>query len=254
MEKAGKIAVFHTVFIPAEPSQSPQATERVRPIKNAGQSLQDCPALLYSLHHIVKYQLCDLEIQDQAAGVHDGGDEGGSHDGRVCTQLLCGQRQHTAHQLCQNDAEEQRHADHDGIARHVGVLAGEEEGVHQVDAQAIHDAQHCAHDGRHPQLLAQHPHKVGRLYLAQSQTAHHQGADLVAAVTGGIHQHGHKGDQQRQRGKGFLIVGGDHAGKGGRKHQDQQPWDALLCVGPDAGAKVGGGIVTYLFSLIIFFY
>ena len=38
-------------------------------------------------------------------------------------------------------------------------------------------------------------------------------------------------------------MGGDHAGKGGRKHQDQQPWDALLCVGPDAGAKVGGGIV-----------
>ena len=81
-------------------------TEGVRPIKNAGQSLQDCPALLYSLHHIVEYQLCDLEIEDQAAGVHDGGDEGGSHDGRICTQLLCSQRQHTAHQLCQNDAEE----------------------------------------------------------------------------------------------------------------------------------------------------
>ena len=48
-------------------------TERVCPIKNAGQSLQDCPALLYYLHHIVEYQLCDLEIQDQAAGVHDGG-------------------------------------------------------------------------------------------------------------------------------------------------------------------------------------
>ena len=29
VEKAGKIAVFHTVFIPAEPSQSPAATERV---------------------------------------------------------------------------------------------------------------------------------------------------------------------------------------------------------------------------------
>jgi len=26
VEKAGKIAVFHTVFIPAEPSQSPAAT------------------------------------------------------------------------------------------------------------------------------------------------------------------------------------------------------------------------------------
>ena len=65
VEKAGKHAVFHTGK------------------SNAGQSLQDRPALLYSLHHIVEYQLCDLEIQDQAAGVHDGGDEGGSHDGRV---------------------------------------------------------------------------------------------------------------------------------------------------------------------------
>ena len=77
VEKAGKHAVFHTGK------------------SNAGQSA-DCPALLYYLHHIVEYQLCDLEIQDQAAGIHDGGDEGGSHDGRVCTQLLCGQRQHTA--------------------------------------------------------------------------------------------------------------------------------------------------------------
>ena len=57
VEKAGKHAVFHTGK------------------SNAGQSA-DCPALLYYLHHIVEHQLCDLEIQDQAAGIHDGGDEG----------------------------------------------------------------------------------------------------------------------------------------------------------------------------------
>ena len=59
------------------------------------------------LHHAAEDSLCDLEIQDQAAGVHDGGDEGGRHDGRVGAQLLGGQRQHTAHQLCEADAEEQ---------------------------------------------------------------------------------------------------------------------------------------------------
>ena len=38
-------------------------------------------------------------------------------------------------------------------------------------------------------------------------------------------------------------MGGDHAGKGSGQHQNQQPRDALLGVGPHAGAKVGGGIV-----------
>ena len=63
--------------------------------KNAGRSA-DRPALLYSLHHIAEHQLCDLEIEDQAAGVHDGGDEGGSHNSGVGTQLFGGKRQHTA--------------------------------------------------------------------------------------------------------------------------------------------------------------
>ena len=49
------------------------------------------------LHHIAEHQLCDLEVQDQTAGIHDGGDEGRCHDGRVSTQLLGGQRQHAAH-------------------------------------------------------------------------------------------------------------------------------------------------------------
>ena len=39
-------------------------------------------------------------------------------------------------------------------------------------------------------------------------------------------------------------MGGDHAGKSGGQHQDQQPRDALLGVGPDAGAEVGGCIVV----------
>ena len=39
-------------------------------------------------------------------------------------------------------------------------------------------------------------------------------------------------------------MGGDHAGKGGRQHQDHQPGDALFGVGPHAGAKVGGGLVV----------
>ena len=39
-------------------------------------------------------------------------------------------------------------------------------------------------------------------------------------------------------------MGGDHAGEGGGKHQNQQPGDTLLGVGPDAGAEVGGGIVV----------
>ena len=82
----------------------------------------------------MQYRRSNLEIHNQRKGIHDGGDERRCHNGRVSTQLLGGQRQHTAHQLCQNDAEEQRHADHDGIAHHVGVLAGEQEGVHQVDA------------------------------------------------------------------------------------------------------------------------
>ena len=38
-------------------------------------------------------------------------------------------------------------------------------------------------------------------------------------------------------------MGGDHAGKGSGQHQNQQPRDALLGVGPHAGAKVGGGVV-----------
>lgn len=58
------------------------------------------------LHHIVENQHRDLEIEDQAASVHDGGDERSGHDRRVCTQLLSGQGQHTAHQLCQHDADE----------------------------------------------------------------------------------------------------------------------------------------------------
>ena len=86
--------------------------------------------------------------------------EDGSHDSGVGTQLFGGKRQHTAHQLCQNDTEEQRHADHDGIAHDVLILAGEQEGVHQIDAQTVHDAQHCTHDGRDPQLLAQNLYKV----------------------------------------------------------------------------------------------
>ena len=39
-------------------------------------------------------------------------------------------------------------------------------------------------------------------------------------------------------------MGGDHAGKGGGQHQNHQPGNALLGVGPDAGAKVGGGLVV----------
>ena len=38
-------------------------------------------------------------------------------------------------------------------------------------------------------------------------------------------------------------MGGDHAGKGGRQHQDQQPGDALLGVGPDTGAKISRGLI-----------
>ncbi|VUX07992.1 Uncharacterised protein [Faecalibacterium prausnitzii] len=39
-------------------------------------------------------------------------------------------------------------------------------------------------------------------------------------------------------------MGRDHAGEGSREHQDEQPGDTLLGVGPDAGAEVGGGIVV----------
>ena len=38
-------------------------------------------------------------------------------------------------------------------------------------------------------------------------------------------------------------MGGDHASEGGRQHQDEQPGDALLRVGPDAGAEIGRCIV-----------
>ena len=75
--------------------------------------------------------------------------------------------------------------------------------------------------------------------MTQCQTAHHQGADLVAAVTGGIHQHGHEGDQQGQRGKGFLIVGGDHAGQGGchpEKRQQPPPQAVRVPVSPAASS------------------
>ena len=81
------------------------------------------------LHHAAEDSLCDLEVEDQAAGVHDGGDEGGRHDGRVGAQLLGGQRQHTAHQLCEDDAEEQRHADDHCVADDIVILAGVEVGV-----------------------------------------------------------------------------------------------------------------------------
>ena len=93
-------------------------------------------------------------------------------------------------------------------------------------------------------LLAQHTEEIAGLHLAQREAADHQGADLVAAVAGGVHQHGHEGDQQGQADESLLVVGGDHAGEGCREHQDQQPGDTLLGVGPDAGAKVGGGIVV----------
>ena len=46
-------------------------------------------------------------------------------------QLLGGQRQHTAHQLCEDDAEEQRHADDHCVADDIVILAGVEVGVHQ---------------------------------------------------------------------------------------------------------------------------
>ena len=39
-------------------------------------------------------------------------------------------------------------------------------------------------------------------------------------------------------------MGGDHAGKGCRKHQNQQPGDTLFGVSPDAGAKISRGIVV----------
>ena len=38
-------------------------------------------------------------------------------------------------------------------------------------------------------------------------------------------------------------MGGDHAGEGGRQHQDEQPGDALLGVGPDTCAEIGRCIV-----------
>ena len=76
-----------------------EQTERARMLKkHPGQaSLLVRGAVADSLHHIAEHQLCDLEIEDQAAGVHDGGDEGGSHNSGVGTQLFGGKRQHTAH-------------------------------------------------------------------------------------------------------------------------------------------------------------
>ena len=109
------------------PLASPQAPDGVLVVSGK----QNAPAqhflsrgVFVYLHHAAEDSLCDLEVEDQAAGIHDGGDEGGRHDGRVGAQLLGGQRQHTAHQLCEDDAEEQRHADDHCVADDIVILAG----------------------------------------------------------------------------------------------------------------------------------
>ena len=55
---------------------------------------------------------------------------------------------------------------------------------------------------------------------------------------------GMKETSRGQADESLFVVGRDHAGEGSREHQDEQPGDTLLGVGPDAGAEVGGGIVV----------
>ena len=93
------------------------------------------------------------EVDQHRPGVHDGGDKGRGHDGRVHVDLLGGNGQHAAHQLGQDHRGHQGQGDHQGDG---GVV------VLEKDPQAVGGGQDGADDESHRQLLAHHtPHGGG---------------------------------------------------------------------------------------------
>ena len=104
-----------------------------------------------------------------------------------------------------NNAEEQRDTPTIyGVAHHVGILAGEEEGA--SGERAGHSrCQHCAHEAD-TAALAQYPHKVGEGSTSPVLTAHHQGADLVPQLPAVSITHGHEETRSGRLTKASLVV------------------------------------------------
>lgn len=78
---------------------------------------------------------CNIKIYQDGAGVHQGGDQGSRHDGRVQADLFCQQRQTAAYDFCKNDRGYEGKPDKHGHSEAV---------VHEHDTQSIDCSQHKA--------------------------------------------------------------------------------------------------------------
>ena len=143
----------------------------------------------------MQHDLCNIEVDQQCGGIHDGGDQRRRHHGRVHMQLFCRHGQQSADELRQQDGADQGQAHHQ---RH--------RGGHLVEQQQfckVAHRQRCAAQQGHPALPPQDAGQVVGLDLAHRHAADDGGGALTARVAAGIGQHG---DVRRQHGHGGQCV------------------------------------------------
>src|SRR5699024_7078860 len=116
----------------------------------------------------------DLEIYHQGNGVHNGGNKGRGHDGRVSMTELGHHGHHAAHDLDQQHCYQQ----HQCHSQSNHFIAG----VSDDQTHKIHRAEDYAHQEADTQFLPEHFYKVPQLNFSHSHAANHQGTALAAGI------------------------------------------------------------------------
>lgn len=111
----------------------------------------------------------DIKIDQYRAGVHQCGDQRGSHDCRVQADFFRQEGQQTSDQLGNNDGSGQRQADHQGQG---SVF------IHNQDTDAICQGKRHAHNEGYAKFLENDLENVFELDLTKRDAAYDQGGAL----------------------------------------------------------------------------